>query len=134
MPFLQSKDILSELTFVYSRSSGPGGQNVNKVNSRVTLKWDVAHSSIVNDDLKALLLHKLASRLTKEGVLMIMAQDHRSQLQNKEVSRQRLDGILTHILTPKKARKATKPSKAAKRKRIQTKKLHSEKKTWRRKL
>ena len=131
---LQSKDIINELTFVYSRSSGPGGQNVNKVNSRVTLKWDVVHSVIVHEEQKTLLIHKLSSRLTKDGMLMIMVQDHRSQLQNKEASLQRLDLILAQALTPKKARMATKPSKAAKRKRIQAKKLHSEKKTWRRKL
>ena len=134
MPIPQSKDFLAELTFVYSRSSGPGGQNVNKVNSRVTLKWDVVHSSILNEEQKTLLLHKLSSRLTKDGMLMIMVQDNRSQLQNKETALQRLDIILTQALTPKKARKATKPSKAAKRKRIQTKKIHSEKKTWRRKI
>ena len=131
---IQSGELLSELTFAFSRSSGPGGQNVNKVNSKVTLLWDLAHSSILDEARKTLLLHRLASRITNEGVLVIVSQDSRSQLQNKEIALQKLDQILKQALTPRKPRKATKPSKAAKHKRLKTKKLHSEKKSWRRKL
>ncbi len=131
---LQSNDLVSELSFMTSRSSGPGGQNVNKVNSRVTLNWDVARSAILRDDQKDLLIKKLASRLTKVGVLLLSVQDSRSQLQNKEAVLQKLNKLLLQAFTPKKARKATKPSKAAKQKRIQTKKFRSEKKQWRRKI
>ena len=131
---LQSNDLVSELTFLVSRSSGPGGQNVNKVNSRVTLKWDLLRSVTLQNDQKELLLKKLASRLTKEGVLMLSSQDSRSQLQNKEAVLQKLDFILAQALTPKKTRKKTKPTKAARQKRIRTKKLWSEKKQWRQKF
>ena len=129
-----SADLMNEMTFTVSRSSGPGGQNVNKVNSRVTLKWDIVHSAILNEDQRRVLSHKLASRLTKDGVLLLSVQDNRSQLQNKEEAMRKLDFILLHALTPRKARKATKPSKAAKHKRIKSKKLRSEKKQWRQKI
>ena len=133
-PIVQSCDLFPELSFQTSRSGGPGGQNVNKVNSRVTLKWDVVHSTILPEEQKELLVKKLASRLTKDGILMLTAQDSRSQLQNKETVLHKLDELLLRAFTPRKVRKATKPSKAARQRRIQSKKLRSEKKEWRRKL
>ena len=114
-----------------SRSSGPGGQNVNKVNSKVTLKFDVANSSVLTAEEKELLSKKLFTRMTKEGVLVITAQEKRSQLQNKEAVVFKLDQLLTKVFTRKKARKATKPSKAAHHERIKAKKHRSEKKQWR---
>ena len=132
-PILQSNNVLSELTFIVSRSGGPGGQNVNKVNSKVTLKWDIANSSILNAEQKSHLIKKLFSRVTKEGTLMISAQESRSQWQNKETVLEKLDFILFKAFEPIKERKATKPSKSAKRKRLQSKKLRSEKKQWRQK-
>src|SRR5450432_3175305 len=116
-PIPQSKDLISELVFTTSRSSGPGGQNVNKVNSKVTLKFDVAHSAVLNPEQKDLMIQKLSARITKEGFLTITAQDQRSQLQNKEEVISRLDKLLVKVFTPVKARKSTKPSKAANRKR-----------------
>src|SRR6187402_1575977 len=86
--------IKPELTFSTSRSSGPGGQNVNKVNSKVTLKWDIRQSPALTDELKSHLLKKLASRITMEGVLMIVAQDNRSQIQNKEEVVVKLEKLL----------------------------------------
>jgi ribosome-associated protein len=121
----------NELDFITSRSSGPGGQNVNKVNSKVTLKFDVMNSSILTQDEKDVLLNKLASRLTKEGVLLLSAQDKRSQLQNKEEAIAKFEKVVAKAFEKKKARKATKPSKTAVRKRIQNKKQQSEKKKWR---
>jgi len=129
----QSEDLASELTFTTSRSNGPGGQNVNKVNSKVTLKLDVANSTLLNDDQKALIKRKLATRMTKDGVLILTAQDSRSQLQNKEEVVEKLDQLLILAFTPRKARKATKPGKAATQKRINQKKQHSQKKQWRQK-
>ena len=134
MNTLRSQALLHELTFITSRSSGPGGQNVNKVNSKVTLKWDLAHTSILNADQKEIVFKKLASRITTEGVLMITSQDKRSQLENKAAVLSKLDQLLIKAFAPTKLRKATKPTKAAKHKRIKTKKLHSEKKQWRQKL
>lgn len=130
---LTSAILLPELEFSASRSSGPGGQNVNKVNSRITLRFNIPGSTILTDDEKAVLLTKLASRLTDAGELMVHAQDKRSQLQNKEATLQKLDDILAKALQKKKARKATKPSKTAVQKRITGKKRQSEKKQWRQK-
>ncbi|MBL7833216.1 MAG: aminoacyl-tRNA hydrolase [Cyclobacteriaceae bacterium] len=130
---LTSAILLPELEFSASRSSGPGGQNVNKVNSRITLRFNIPGSTILTDDEKAVLLTKLASRLTDAGELMVHAQDKRSQLQNKEATLQKLDEILAKALQKKKVRKATKPSKTAVQKRITGKKRQSEKKQWRQK-
>jgi ribosome-associated protein len=123
-----------ELEFSASRSSGPGGQNVNKVNSKVTLKFDVRNSLVLNDDEKSILLNKLASRLSADGVLSLTSQDKRSQLQNKGAVLAKLDVLLSKAFEKKKARKATKPSKGSIKQRIKSKKQHSEKKQWRQKL
>lgn len=122
-----------ELDFSASRSGGPGGQNVNKVNSKITLKLDINHSQILTADEKAVLLHKLASRLTADGVLILVSQDKRSQLQNKEGAMVKLDQLLNKAFEKKKARKPTKPSKSSVQERIQKKKRISEKKQWRQK-
>ena len=125
--------LMSELLFTASRSGGPGGQNVNKVNSKVTLKWDVTHSVLLNENQREIITRKLASRLTKEGILILTAQDKRSQLQNKEEVISKLNHLLVKAFTPKKVRKKTKPSKAAQQARIKDKKQRSEKKQWRQK-
>lgn len=130
----QSPNFLHELTFTSSRSSGPGGQNVNKVNSKVTLTWDIPNSRILTEEQKVLLLKKLVPNLTNKGVLFLTAQDKRSQLQNKETVLIKLDKLLQKAFTPRKARKTTMPNKAALRKRIQEKKHKSEKKQMRKKL
>jgi ribosome-associated protein len=124
--------ILPELTFATSRSSGPGGQNVNKVNTKVTLIWDVNQSSAITQEQKEIIQLKLASIITKDGALQITSQEKRSQLQNKESVIEKLEKLLAKAFEKKKARKPTRPSKAAKQKRIQQKKLHGEKKKWRR--
>ncbi|HEY5917261.1 MAG TPA: alternative ribosome rescue aminoacyl-tRNA hydrolase ArfB [Chryseolinea sp.] len=121
-----------ELEFTASRSEGPGGQNVNKVNSKITLRWDIINSQLISDDEKMTLKEKLSSFLTKDGVLMLSAQDKRSQLQNKEAVMVKLDTLLAKAFAVKKRRKPTKPSKSAKAERMKKKKLVSEKKKWRR--
>ena len=130
-PIPQGADLSNELIFTMSRSSGPGGQNVNKVNTKVTLKFDVVNSSVVTAEQKELIAKKLATRMTKAGILILTAQDKRSQMQNKEAVVFKLDQLLTKAFTPRKARKATKPSKAAGHARIRAKKHRSEKKKWR---
>src|SRR6187399_1879971 len=123
-----------ELVFTTSRSSGPGGQNVNKVNSKVTLKFDVINSSKLSEEEKERIMKKLATKITKDGILILTSQDKRSQLQNKEEVLLRLDQLLAKAFTPKKSRKATKPTKASRQNRINEKKQRSEKKQWRQKL
>ena len=125
-------EIINEIDFTTSRSSGPGGQNVNKVNSKVTLKWDVVHSAI-EESQREIVLEKLHSYLTKEGVFLLTSQDKRSQVQNKETVLQKLEQLLSKAFTPKKVRRPTKPGKAAKQVRLKEKKFHGEKKKWRQK-
>lgn len=127
-----SQLVASELEFVTSRSSGPGGQNVNKVNTKVTLRWPVIASVILSSEERETITQKLASRITLEGELVISAQDKRSQLQNKEAALAKLDELLTKAFVKKKKRKATKPSKVAVQKRIESKKRQGEKKKMRR--
>jgi ribosome-associated protein len=121
-----------ELTFSTSRSSGPGGQNVNKVNTKVTLKFDVAGSAVLTEEEKQVIADKLASRITTEGILVLVSQDKRSQLENKQAVREKFAKLIAKAFEKKKPRKATKPSKASVKQRIETKKRHAEKKKWRR--
>lgn len=122
-----------ELLFTTSRSGGPGGQNVNKVNSKVTLQFDVQNSRILTEDQKNIIADKLSSRLTREGILILTAQESRSQIENKARVLEKFDEVLSVAFAKRKIRKATKPSKAAKRERLKKKKVVSEKKKWRRK-
>ena len=123
--------IYPEFSFATSRSSGPGGQNVNKVNTKVTLLWNINDSSILTLEQKEIITTKLAAHITKEGVLQVTSQETRSQLQNKEEVVQKLHKLLVKAFAKQKPRKATKPTKAAKRKRILEKKQRGEKKKWR---
>ena len=123
---------LPELTFATSRASGPGGQNVNKVESRVELRWHLQNSQLLNDTQKQLLLEKLASRLTAEGELLVVAQDDRSQLRNRELALTRFHQLLQKSLHRPKARRATHPSAGAVRERLESKKRNSDKKANRR--
>jgi ribosome-associated protein len=126
--------IKPELEFSTSRSGGPGGQNVNKVNSKVILRWNLRNSLSLTEEQKELLIKKLASFITQEGDLMLVAQESRSQLDNKETVLAKLEALIKKAFTKPKPRKATKPSKAAKAKRVENKKRHAEKKQWRKKL
>ncbi len=129
----QAQQLINELVFTTSRSSGPGGQNVNKVNTKVTLKLDIKNSIILNGNQKQILVEKIGSKLTKEGILIIAAQEKRSQLENKEEVMAKLNKLLTKVFTPRKPRKGTKPPKVSKQNRLQEKKQKAEKKQWRQK-
>jgi len=125
---------LPEITFQTSRSSGPGGQNVNKVESRVELRWHLQDSQVLTPLQKQLILEKLAGQLTTEGYLLVVAQDDRSQLRNKEIALARFYELLQKSLRRPKPRRATRPSAGAVRKRLEGKKIQSEKKANRRRF
>ena len=131
---IQASTLGSELVFSASRSSGAGGQNVNKVNTKVTLKFDVKNSQHLSEEEKEIILKKLSTRLTNEGVLILTSQEKRSQLQNKEAVVIKFEKLINKAFEKKKARKATKPSKGSVQERIKEKKQRSEKKQWRQKI
>lgn len=128
---LDAATLYPELDFNASRSTGPGGQNVNKVNSKITLRFDVVHSAVLSEDQKSVILARMAQFITKDGVLMLSSQEKRSQLENKKDVMEKFSVLLKKAFTKRKVRKATKPSKASVQKRITGKKLQSEKKKLR---
>jgi len=123
---------LAELSFRASRSGGPGGQHVNTSSTRIELWWDAARSPSLTEPQRALMLQRLASRLTDDGWLRLVAGTTRSQAQNKEETISRFRDLLARSLTPVKARKPTRPGKAAKERRLSEKRKHSERKARRR--
>jgi ribosome-associated protein len=131
---ITSNSIKDELTFTTSRSGGPGGQLVNKVSSKVMLRWDIANSAKLNPDEKEVLLQKLKSRLVQGGELLIVSQESRSQHDNKQAAIDKLNELLRKAFEKKKVRRATKKSKSSQERRLTEKKRASEKKEWRKKL
>jgi len=128
------KDLLKqELVYKAVRSGGAGGQHVNKVSSKVQLSFDLKNSKGISEDEKERLFDKLDNQLSKHGVLIMSADDSRSQLQNRTIVTKRFFELLKESLKVKKKRKATKPSKAAVEKRLKEKKKASQKKANREK-
>ncbi len=127
-------DLSAEFVFQTSRSSGPGGQNVNKVNSRVELRFDVLKSCLLSEVQKAVLLTKLATRITSEGILILVSQEERSQLKNKELVVNRFYQLLRDALKPVRKRRKTRPTRASVEKRLQSKKQQAERKSNRGKI
>ena len=123
---------LSEINFRTSRSGGPGGQNVNKVESRVELLFDVERSTVFSDEQRERIFTKLKNKIDSEGILHITSQASRSQWENKEIALDEFARLLRSAIKPPKKRFFTKPSKTAKEKRLKKKKIHSEKKRLRR--
>ncbi|NNM23905.1 MAG: aminoacyl-tRNA hydrolase [Flavobacteriaceae bacterium] len=120
--------ILEELQFRAVRSSGPGGQHVNKTSSKVELRFDLMASEGLSEEEKEGLLSKSELRLTSKGILVLQSGESRSQHRNKKIVMQRLQELLTEYLVVPKARKPSKPSKKTIEKRLDQKKQHSQKK------
>lgn len=122
-----------EIYFKTSRSSGSGGQNVNKVSSKVELNFDVINSKLLTDEQKQKISEKLFNRINKEGILKVTAESSRSQLENKHIALEKFNKLIIDCFKEKKKRIPTKASKGSKEKRIQRKKKLSERKMMRRK-
>ncbi|WP_339890190.1 alternative ribosome rescue aminoacyl-tRNA hydrolase ArfB [uncultured Flavobacterium sp.] len=121
-----NKDILlTEINYKAVRSSGAGGQNVNKVSSKVVLSFDLDNSNGLNENEKNYLKEKLASRLTQDFILILNCDEDRSQVKNKSIVTKRFIGILEKGLTKPKIRRATKATRASKERRLKTKKTTS---------
>jgi ribosome-associated protein len=122
----------AELQYRATRAGGPGGQHVNTSSTRIELLWDLSGSRAVTDEERERLRTKLAPRLDSEGMVRVVASDHRSQAQNREAADARLAALVRHALHVPKKRRATKPTRAAKEKRLSEKKRQSDKKRNRR--
>ncbi len=122
---------LDEFKFEHSRSSGPGGQNVNKVNSKVALRWRPKESPSLPEDVRQRFLERFASKLLTDGSLLIACEKSRSQLLNREGCLDQLAGWLKEVATPPKKRRPTKPTRASKTRRLNDKRQRSDTKRMR---
>ncbi len=123
--------IKKEVQVSTARSGGSGGQHVNKVETKVILRFNVVESQFLSESEKEIIQKALAGKLTKTGDLIITAENHASQIKNKELAFKKLDRTLGKAFTKPKIRKKTKPTKASQKKRLAKKKMHGEKKKMR---
>ncbi len=123
---------MTEFEFSYARSGGPGGQNVNKVNTKAILHWPVTTSESLPDPVRARFISRYANRITQDGELVLSSQRYRDQGRNVEDCLDKLREMLTLVLKPPIVRRATKPSNAVKKKRVEVKRAVGQKKAQRR--
>jgi ribosome-associated protein len=133
-PVTGKRDFSGELEFSASRSSGPGGQNVNKVNTKIELRFHILSSKLLTDIEKDILLKKLKNRITDDGYLYLVSQSERTQFKNREKAINKFHEIINNALTIKKKRKLTRPTLSSVEKRLFRKKTRSEVKKLRKKI
>jgi ribosome-associated protein len=121
-----------ELQIHFARSGGPGGQNVNKVNSKAVLRWRVTTTTALPRDVRARFLERFASRVTSAGDLVLSADEYREQARNREACRERLRQMILQVLAPPRKRIKTRPGRAANERRLQRKRQQGDKKAQRR--
>ena len=130
---LKERHFEKEFEFIVSRSGGPGGQHLNRTNSKVELRFNIEKSVLLSDEEKEKIREKLAHKINKDGILQITAQEERSQARNKEICIEKFYEAAEKALKKQKKRKKTRPSLKSVLKRLERKKQHSEKKDRRRK-
>jgi ribosome-associated protein len=130
---LKERGIEEEFQYKASRSSGAGGQNVNKLSTKVELRFNISESKILSEEEKIILNEKLSTKLTQDGYIIVVCQDERTQLRNKEKCKEKIYKIISKALVTQKKRIQTRPTDESKKKRIQTKRILSEKKDLRKK-
>lgn len=128
---LKGRDFDTELVFSASRSSGPGGQHVNKVSTRIELRFDVLSSKLLTHEEKEIVMNKLSGKITRDGILVLHCQSERSQYDNKSRATENFYKLLIKALTPVKKRKPTRPTPVSKEKRLETKRMLADKKNRR---
>jgi len=131
LPDSIKEQILAEVQFSASRSSGPGGQNVNKVNTKVELRFSVQESAVLDENQQQLILSKLKNRINNQGELLITSGAERSQWKNKEKATQKFFELIEKALTRPRKRKKTQPTVASRIKRLENKKKRGQKKLLR---